>query len=150
MARYGTVFAAPAEKTMPHSLNRAVDVETAPGTICTLNGDEEFIAHASQGVRGSFFIISEGFLTQDDADTNIPANNTAVGYYPAMDCRFNVLVETGTSVTNEVTQLTSNGSGALEVATSGDEVLFIAAETFNNTTGSNQLVTVRPYNGSVA
>ncbi len=150
MARYGTIFAGGVEKTMPPSLNRDVDVALAPGTICTLNGDQEFVAHASQGVRGSFFILAEGYLTQDDTDTNIPANETGVGYYPLDDKFFYVLVETGTSVVNEVTLLTSNGSGALEIAASGDEVLFVAAETFNNTTGSNQLVAVRPYKGSVA
>lgn len=150
MARYGTIFAGAIEKTQPQSIDRAVDVATAPGTIVTLNTDEEFIAHASQGVRGSFFILSEGTLTQDDTDTDIPANGSAVGYYPDQGCFYYVLVETGTNVTNEVTQLTSNGSGALEVATSGDEVLFIAAETYNNTSGNNELVAVRPYIGSVA
>ena len=150
MARYGTIFAGPEIKTQPPILERPVDVATAPGTIVTINGTGEFVAHATQGVRGSFFVLREGLLTQDDTDTNIPANGTGLGMYPYDDKFFYVLVETGTSVVNEVTQLTSNGSGALEIATSGDEVLFVAAETYNNTTGSNQLVAVRPYKGSVA
>lgn len=150
MARYGTVFAGPVQKTMPQSIERDVDVATAPGTLVTINSSDEFIAHASQGVRGSFFILSENTLTQDDTDTNIPANQTGIGYYPEMGCFFHALVETGTNMTAEVTLLTSNGSGVLEVAASGDEVLFVAAETYNNNTGSNQLVLVRPYQGSVA
>ena len=150
MARYGTIFAGGIEKTMPPSVNRDADVALAPGTIVTLNPDGEFIAHASQGVRGSFFILAEGYLTQDDTDTNIPANGTGVGYYPLDDKFFYVLVETATSVVDEVTLLTSNGAGVLEIAASGDEVLFVAAETYNNTTGANQLVAVRPYKGSVA
>ena len=149
MARYGTVFAGAVQKTMPASIERAVDAATAPGTIVTINATDEFIPHASQGLRGSFFILSENTITQDDTDTNIPANQTGIGYYPALDCFYHVLVETGTNMTAEVTQLTSNGAGVLEVAAVGDEILFIAAETYNNTTGSNQLVLVRPYQGSI-
>lgn len=150
MARYGTIFAGPVEKTMPYSRNTDVDVDLAPGTIVTLNGDQEFVAHATQGVRGAFYILAENYLTQDDTDTDIPANQTGIGYLPDESCFFHVLVETGTSVVRGVTQLTSNGSGALEIAASGDDVMFIADETYNNTTGSNQLVLVRPYKGSVA
>lgn len=149
MARYGTIFAGSVQKTMPASVERLADVALAPGTIVTINATDEFIAHAAQGVRGSFFILSESTIIQDDTDTNIALGQTGIGYYPALDCFFNVLVETGTNMTAEVTLLTSNGTGALEVATTGDEVLFVAAETYNNNTGSNQLVTVRPYQGSV-
>ena len=150
MARYGTIFAGPVQKTMPASVERPADVATAPGTLVTINSTDEFVAHATQGVRGSFFILSESTIIQDDTDTNIAANQTGIGFYPALDCFFHVLVETGSDLTAEVSLLTSNGSGVLEVATSGDEVLFVAAETYNNNTGSNQLVLVRPYQGSVA
>lgn len=150
MARKGTIFAGSVNKTMPQSTERDVDAATAPGTIVTINNDNEFIPHATQGGRGSFFILSENTLTQDDTDTNIPANQTGIGYYPDQNCFYHVLVETGTNMTAEVTLLTSNGSGVLEVAASGDEVLFVATETYNNNTGSNQLVEVRPYIGSVA
>lgn len=150
MARYGTIFAGPVQKTMPQTLERTVDVATAPGSLVTINATDEFVVHGTQGVRGSFFILSESTITQDDTDTNIPVDNTGIGFYPEMGCFFHVLVETATDMTAEVTLLTSNGSGVLEVATTGDEVLFVAAETYNNTTGSNQLVLVRPYQGSVA
>lgn len=150
MARHGTIFAGPIEKTQPQSEDFDVDVATTPGTICTLNTDQELVAHATQGGRGSFFIVGEQTTTQSDVETDIPANETATAFYPQQDCFYHVLVETGTNMTREVTQLTSNGSGVLEVAASGDEVLFIASETYNNTSGSNQLVLVRPYIGSVA
>ena len=150
MARYGTVFAGPVINTQPPSVERPVDVATAPGTIVTINGTNEFIAHAAQGIRGSFFILREGLLTQSDSDTDIPADETGIGMYPLDDQFFHVLVETATDMTAEVTLLTSNGSGVLEIAASGDEVLFVAAETFNNTSGSDQLTLVRPYKGSVA
>lgn len=150
MARYGTIFAGPVQKTMPHTLERPVDVATAPGSLVTINASDEFVVHGSQGVRGSFFILSESTIIQDDTDTNVAADQTGIGFYPQLDCFYHVLVETGSNLTAEVSLLTSNGSGVLEVAASGDEVLFVAAETYNNNTGSNQLVLVRPYQGSVA
>lgn len=150
MARYGTIFAGPVMKTMPPSVNLDVNAATAPGTIVTVDGDGEFIPHATQGVRSSFYILAENYLEQADTDTNVPANQTGVGYYPLEDKIFYVLMETGTSIVKDVTLMTSNGSGALEIAASGDDVFFIADETFNNTTGSNQLVAVRPFKGSVA
>lgn len=150
MARYNTIFAGAIEKTQPQSVEFDVDVDTAPGTICTLNNDQEFVAHATQGVRGSFFILGEQQTTQSSPDDTITANQLATGYYPDQNCFFYVLVENNAALVNEVTLLTSNGSGVLEVAASGDEVLFVAAETYTNSSGSNQLATVRPYVGSVA
>ena len=149
MARYNTIFAGPVNKTMPHTLEREMDANTAPGTLVTINTDDEFIPHAVQGARGSFFILSENTLEQQNADDNVLAARTGIGFYPQLDCYYHVLVETATNMTAEVTQLTSNGSGVLETALAGDEILFIAAETYNNNTGSNQLVLVRPYQGSI-
>ena len=149
MARYGTIFAGPVEKTQPASIERETDAALAPGTLVTIDGDQEFIAHANQGVRGSFFILSENTLEQQDTDTDVAAGVSGIGYYPDQDCFFYVLTEQSTACVAEVTQLTSNGSGVLEVAGAGDAVLFIAAETYTVSGSENELVLVRPYIGGI-
>lgn len=150
MARYNRIFAGAVNKTMPQTIEKPVDVATAPGTLVTINGSGEFIAHATQGVYGAFYLLDKNSFEQADTDTNVPANGTGVGFFPEEDCRFYALVETATNCVEGVTLLTSNGSGALEVAASGDDVFAVADESYNNTTGSNQLVAVRFFKGRVA
>lgn len=149
MGRYNVIYRGPAEMNMPHTEEAAMNAATAPGTL-VIKSSGKFAPHATQGTRPAFFILDKGNLTQSSVDDNIAANDTGVGFLPYDTGRFAVLVETGTNCVKDVTLLTNNTSGVLEVATSGDEVLFVADETYNNTTGSNQLVSVRPYKGSVA
>lgn len=150
MARYNKIFAGPVGMVAPASVERVLNADTAPGTIVTINGSDEFIPHAAQGIRGSLFILSENTLqAQSNLDADIPAGRTGIGFYPDEACFFHALVETGVNMVAETTLLTTNGTGQLEVAAAGDEVIAVAAETYNNNTGSDQLVLVRPYKGSV-
>ncbi len=152
MARYNTIFAGPVEKTQPMTLERPMDAALAPGSLVEINGDNEFMAHNSQGVRGSFFILANNTLEQQSPDDTVAAGVTGIGYYPDQNCFFHVLVEGGTACVAETTLLTSKGDGVAEIAASGDEVLFVAAETYTvaGAASTNQLVLVRPYVGRVA
>ena len=152
MARYNTVFAGPIENTQPASIERPLNAAIAPGTLVTINASGNFIPHASQGVRGSFFILSENTLEQQyDIEQTVAAGVSGIGYYPDQQCFFHALVEQSAACVAEVTLLTSNGSGVLEVAASDDEVLFVAAETHTvRSSGGAEHVLVRPYVGTVA
>ncbi len=147
MPDYGTIFAGPPNATMPLSENAELDAATMPGTLVVVNGDNEFAAAATAGARGPFYILSENTFEQQNAQDEIPAGRTARAYWPDESCLFHVLLATGNNVSRRVTQLAVNTSGTLSVATTGQEVLFIAEESLNNTSGSDELILVRPYKG---
>lgn len=149
MARYQTIFAGPVENTMPASEERTLAAALTPGSLVEINTANEFIVHAMQGVRNSFYILSENKLEQEDVETDIPAGVTGVAYYPDQQCFFYVRVEGGSNLIRGSTLLTSDGLGALEIAGQGDAVLFVAEETYNVPSGTPQLVAVRPYVGGI-
>lgn len=147
MGRYNKIFRGPVEKDRPYAREAKADVALAPGTIVTLNTGGEWIAHDTAGARGDFAVLNEDFLGQQNTDTNIAANDVGVAYFPYPPYRFAALVATGNDITAVGTALASNGSGVLAIATTGQEILFFAEEVYNNNTGSNQLVRVRPATG---
>jgi hypothetical protein len=55
---------------------------------------------------------------------------------------FNIRVPTGTNVARGA-ELTTSAAGKFVLATTGQNVAFVAEEAFNNNTGSDQLVRAR-------
>ena len=61
---------------------------------------------------------------------------------PLDELFFNVRVPTGTNVARGA-NLTTNAAGKFVLATTGQRVLMIAEEAYNNTSGADQLVRAR-------
>ena len=150
MARFGKIFRGDVRINAAQVQEALMNAALAPGSIVTLNSSGAFIAHNAAGERGAHFVLSEDYLGQNDTDTNVASGDRAVAYIPQPGEYFAALVADGNNITAVGTQLASNGSGALAIATTGQEVLFIAEEVYNNNTGSSQLVRVRPGNGEAA
>lgn len=149
MGRHNKIFRGPVEMDRPYSEERVVTADTAPGTLVIVNNTtDQFVPHNDAGGRGSFFVLNEDFISQQDTDTNIRAGDIGVAYYPYEKYRFAALLATGNNVSRGQA-LASNGTGQLRVAQAGEEVLFYAMETYNNDTGSNQLLRVRPGAGEL-
>ncbi len=149
MARYNKIFRGPVEKDRPYTQEAIANVALPPGSIVTRNAAGAFILHATAAERGAFYVVSEDYLGQNDPDTDVLSGDTAVAYYPYPSYRFAALVATGNNVPLDG-PLTSNGAGILRIAVATEEALFYAEEAFNNTSGSNQLIRVRPAQGEVA
>lgn len=148
MGRYNKIFAGPPQKVDPQVEEAPCNVALTPGQIVVLSSGK-WIAHATAGGRGRFRVLQDNYLALETVDTQIAANDTGIGLIPHADQLFYVLVATGNNLTKG-DPLVSNGSGVLaKGATSGHQILFWAEETYNNNTGSNQLVLARVASGTV-
>ena len=146
MARYNKIYAGPTSEVLPQVEEAPANVALTPGNIVTLSSGK-FILHATAGGRGRFRIVQDNYLALESVDTQIAANDTAIGLIPIDDQLYYVRVVTGQNLTKG-DPLVSNGSGQLtKGSTQGHHILFWAEETYNNTSGSAQLVLARAAQG---
>lgn len=148
MARYNKIFAGPFTEATPQVLEAPANIAITPGTIATLSSGK-FIAHATGGGRGRVFVIQDNYLALEGVDTQIAANDTALGLIPLDEQLFYVRVATGNNLAKG-DPLVSNGAGLLaKGATTGHHILFWAEETYNNASGASQLVLARVGQGTM-
>ncbi|WP_168072803.1 hypothetical protein [Caulobacter sp. SSI4214] len=148
MGRYNKIFAGPPCELDVQVEEAPCNVALTPGSIILL-GSGKWIAHNTAGGRGRIRVLQDNYLACEGVDVQVAANDTGIGLIPHGDLLFYVLVATGNNLAKG-DPLVSNGAGVLtKGATSGHQILFWAEETYNNTTGSSQLVLARPATGTV-
>lgn len=140
MARFNKIFAGPVDQAKPQVHERICPTVVLPGTALVDNGTQ--FAQAGAATAQKILIAQDNYLAQAGVDTAWPAGDRVIGMEPLDELFFNVRVPTGTNVTRGV-GLTTNAAGKFVVATSGQRVMMTAEETFNNTTGADQVVRAR-------
>ena len=146
MARYNKIYAGPVRETQPQVEEALCNVALTPGQIVILSSGK-WVAHATAGGRGRIRVLQDNYLAGENPDTAVAQNDTGVGLIPLDEDLFYVRVATGNNLAKG-DPLVSNGAGLLaKGATTGHQVLFWAEETYNNNTGSSQLVLARVAQG---
>jgi hypothetical protein len=140
MARFNKIFAGPAQENLPQVQERVCPTAVLPGTALVENGVN--FAQAGASAATKVYIAQDNYLAQRDTDTAWPAGDRVIGMEPLDELFFNVRVPTATNVARGA-NLTTNATGRFVVATSGQRVIMIAEEAYNNTTGADQLVRAR-------
>lgn len=147
MARYNKIFAGPVSQTTPQVQERVCAAAILPGTAVVESGSN--FAQAGANALTKVFIAQDNYLALKGVDDAWPANDRIIGMETLDDQFFNVRVPTGTNVTRSA-QLTTNAAGKFVVATTGQRVIMIAEEAYNNTSGSDQLVRARVAHNQLA
>lgn len=147
MARFNKIFAGPFTEATPQ-VQEALCGATAimPGTAIVWNAGAFAQAGASQ--IGKIFVAQDNYLALKNVDVAWPINERIIGMEMLDEQFFNVLVPTGVSVLKG-SELTPNATGRFILAVSTKTVYAIAEETYNNTSGSDQLVRVRAAKGYI-
>lgn len=140
MARFNKIFAGPVDQVKPQVHERICPTAVLPGTAVIDNGTQ--FAQAGANTPNKILIVQDNYLALRDVDTAWPAGDRVIAMEPIDEMFFNVRVPTGTSVTRGV-GLTTNAAGKFVVATTGQRVIMTGEETFNNTTGADQVVRAR-------
>ncbi|WP_293875541.1 hypothetical protein [Sphingomonas sp. UBA978] len=140
MARFNKIFAGPAQNNLPQVQERICPTAVLPGTALIENGTA--FAQAGASAPTKVYIAQDNYLALKDTDTAWPAGDRVIGMEPLDELFFNVRVPTGTNVARGA-NLTTTAAGKFAVATTGQRVIMIAEEAFNNTTGADQLVRAR-------
>jgi len=146
MARYNAVFGGPVEKLKPQVRELPAAASTLPGSIVVATGGQFALADAA--TAGKVYIAQENYLTMKGPDTAVGTGDTLIGMELADDCLYRARVADGVNVALDAA-LAPGANGELVLAGTADRVVAFADEAYNNTSGSSQLVQVRPANGFV-
>lgn len=146
MARYNVILAGPADKIKPQVREAICAAAILPGTIAVISGAN--YAQAGANALGAFYVVQDNYLAMKGVDDAWPAGDRIVAIHPEDDELFNLRVPTGQNLVAG-DNLTTNAAGKLVKATTGQRVLFYSLETYNNTTGVDQLVRARLANTNV-
>ncbi|WP_303763799.1 hypothetical protein [Sphingobium yanoikuyae] len=140
MARYNKIFAGPVDQNKPQVQERICAASILPGTALIESGAN--FAQAGAAAATKVYIAQDNYLAQKGVDDAWLANDRIIGMEPLDEQFFNVRVPTATNVARGA-NLTTNAAGKFVVATTGQRVIMIAEEAYNNTSGADQLVRAR-------
>ena len=145
MARYNTIYAGPANDPSPQTFEALASVALTPGSIATDDAANGFELGAAN-TTGKVWLVQDNYLTGRGVETQWAQNSRAIALDLLPGKLYNARVADGQDLT-EGDPLTPGASGVLVLASTSDMVVATAAETYNNNTGSVQLVTVKPATG---
>ncbi|KQV31134.1 hypothetical protein [Rhizobium sp. Root1204] len=140
MARYNKVFAGPVSEVLPQVQERLCAAAILPGTALVESGTS--FAQAGANALTKIYIAQDNYLAMKGVDDAWLANDRIVGMEMLDEQFFNVRIPTGVNVARGA-QLTTNAAGKFILATTGQRVIMIAEEAYNNASGSDQLVRAR-------
>lgn len=142
MGRYSRIHLGPARKNDPQVMELAAAAAIQPGCLIVVSAGEFALAGAS--TVGKVWIAQENYLAQKGVDDAYAADERVIGLEMQADTLYAAVIATGTNVTAVGTPLTPAANGKLAIASTSDLVVAYADEVYNNNTGSDQLIRIRP------
>lgn len=144
MARYNTIFAGPDSENLPQAEEAIASVDVLPGLLVTLTAGQFALGVAATAT--AIYVARENYLAHKSVDQATTAGNTLVANVPLDEQLFNLRFATGINVTKGAA-IGLGAAGRPVLAAAGARVIGYADETFNNNTGSDQLIRVRAVAG---
>lgn len=148
MARHNLINLGPAQDNSPQTEEGLASVAIMPGSVVNKDSSNEFEpTTAALGVEGrQLYFADHNWVAGRNTDDANPADETMIALVPLPRQRYAALLLTGQNVTRVDTPLTlSATAGVLEIGTVGtDHIVAYAREVFNNTSGSSQLIAIKP------
>lgn len=145
MPRFNKIYAGPTHETMPQVHEAPAAASTLPGSAVVLNGSGQF-ALAAANSTGEVFIAQDNYLAMKGVDDAIAATNTVIGLVPLDGQLFNLRFTTGQNVAKGAA-IALGAGGKFVVAAAGSRVVAFAEESYNNTSGADQLIRCRAAKG---
>lgn len=144
MARYNKIYGGPVEETKPQVHEAVCATSVLPGTAVVRSAGAFVPAVAAS--KGRMFIVQDNYLAMKGVDDAWAANDRIIGMELVDEQNFRVRVPTGNNIAQDAA-LTVNANGKFVPAASGNFVVAFANEAYNNTSGADQLVSVRAAKG---
>ncbi len=141
MARFNKIFLGPVEETLPQVRELVASEDMLPGTFVVITGGEWALADADTVAK--VWLVQDDYFVGTGVDVPIPAGDTAIGMELLVKNIFAARVADGAAIL-QGDPLTPQADGTVDVAVSGNFIVAYAEESYTNSTGSDQLIKVRP------
>lgn len=141
MSRYNKIFAGPSHKNLPQVKEAPAAASILPGVIAVITANE-FVAAAATAV-GRLYVVQDNYLVGKKVNDAYGEGETTIGIELMDEFYLNVRVPTGVNVALDA-PLTIGAGGKIALAAVGSRIVGYADEAYNNTSGEDQLVRMRP------
>ncbi len=142
MARYNKIFLGPTDKVFPQVREAIAAVALKPGRLVVMSSGEFALAGAT--TVGQVLLVQDNYLTMKGVDTDWAADVRAIAIEMDDQCLYAARIANGVNITAIGTALTPAANGTLGIASTSDLVVAYSAEIYNNNSGSEQLLMIRP------
>lgn len=142
MARYNKIFLGPVEKNKPQVRELLAAAALKPGRLAVISSGKFALAGAS--TIGKLWLIQDNYLALKTVDDDWAQDSMAIGIEMEDDCLYAARIANGVNVTAIGAALTPAANGTLAVASTSDLVVAYSEEVYNNNSGSEQLLRIRP------
>lgn len=142
MARFNKIFLGPVQKTLPQVKELLAAAALKPGRIAVITSGKFALAAAT--TVGKVWLIQDNYLAMKGVDTDWAQDSTAIGLEMEDDCLYAARIANGVNITAVGTPLTPGATGTLAIAALSDLVVAYSDEVYNNNSGSEQLIRIRP------
>ncbi len=142
MARYNKIFLGPVEKTKPQVRELLANAALKPGRLAVISSGKFVLAGAT--TIGKLWLIQDNYLALKSVDDDWAADSLAIGMEMEDDCLYAARIANGVNITAIGTALTPGANGTLAIASTSDLVVAYSEEVYNNNSGSEQLLRIRP------
>lgn len=142
MARFNKIFLGPTDKVFPQVREAIAAVALKPGRIVVMSSGEFALAGAT--TVGQVLLVQDNYLTQKSVDTDWAADDRAIAIEMDDQCLYAARIANSVNITAIGTALTPAANGTLGIASTGDLICAYSAEIYNNNSGSEQLLMIRP------
>lgn len=142
MARYNKIFLGPVEKTKPQVKELLAAAALKPGRLAVISSGKFALAAAT--TIGKVWLIQDNYLAMKGVDTDWAQDSTAIGIEMQEDHLYAARIANGVNITAVGTALTPGANGTLAIAALSDLVVAYSDEVYNNNSGSEQLIRIRP------
>jgi hypothetical protein len=142
MARWNKIFLGPVQKTLPQAMELIGDVALKPGRLVVISSGKWALAGAS--TVGKVWIVQDNYLALKSVDDDWADEARVPALELLPDMLYAARIANGVNVSAIGTALTPAANGTLGIASTSDLVVAYADEVYNNNSGSEQLIRIRP------
>lgn len=151
MGRYSRIHLGPARRNDPQVHEAEAGAAIKPGTLIVLSSGR--FVNASATTVGKVWLAQENYLAQKNVDTAYAAyaagppevrGDRVLGIELEDDTHYAARIANGVNITAVGVALTPAANGMLGIAATSDLVVAYSDEIYNNNTGTDQLLRIRP------
>jgi hypothetical protein len=142
MARYNKIFLGPEDKNKPQVRELIGDVALKPGRLVVISSGKWALAGAT--TVGKVWIVQDNYLAMKGVDDDWLDEDRVIGMELLPDMLYAARIANGVNIAAIGTALTPAANGTLGIASTSDLIVAYSEEVYNNNSGSEQLVRVRP------